>query len=79
MAHLRGSGTAFASAATSATGTAGALASMSFEDTLGSSRIGISDGRLLGSMDGVSGAGRWQAVNIGCIGNGHQLAIAWPS
>ena len=27
-------------------------------------------------MDGVSGDGPWRAVNMGCIGDGHQLAIA---
>ena len=41
VAHLRWSGTAFTSVATSATGTAGAPASMIIEDTLESSRIGI--------------------------------------
>ena len=41
VAHLRWSGTAFASVATSATGAAGPPASMSIEDTLESSRIGI--------------------------------------
>ena len=41
VAHLRWSGAAFTSAATSATGTAGVPASMSIEDTLESSRIGI--------------------------------------
>ena len=27
-------------------------------------------------MDGVSGDGLWRAVNVGGVGNGHQLVIA---
>ena len=27
-------------------------------------------------MDGVSGNGLWRAVNVGGVGNGHQLVIA---
>ena len=65
------------SAATSVTGTAGPPASMSIEDTLDSSKIGICDGRWLAlTMDGVSGDGLWRAVNMGGIGDGHQLVIA---